>query len=63
MTNQVTAKQIIDYVKVQYDVFNALTPELLSQTVGGLNGMDMEAYSDGYKDALYQLINHFETRV
>jgi hypothetical protein len=59
----VTAKEIVDYAEIQLDVFSILTPETLAQTVGGLNGMDMETYNKGYVDALRQLVNHFETRV
>jgi hypothetical protein len=39
------------------------TPEMLSQTVGGLNGMDMVTYNKGYTDALAALLEFFGDRV
>jgi hypothetical protein len=63
MVERVTAEQIINYAQTQYDVHEVLTPEMLKQTVGGINGVDMETYNKGYTDALIQLIRHFETRV
>lgn len=59
----VTGKQIIEHAQSQLETHLALTSEQLSQTVGGLNGMDMETYNKGYTDALCQLISFFETRV
>jgi hypothetical protein len=63
MTERATAKQVIDHAITTYINHIDLTPEMLKQTVGGLNGMDMDTYNKGYTDALKQLIDFFKSRV
>lgn len=60
---KVTAKEIMEHVKIQYTVFNSVAPEELSKTVGALNGVDMQTYNQGYTDALLQILNFYESRV
>ncbi|QSF43422.1 hypothetical protein [Paenibacillus tianjinensis] len=60
---KVTAEQIIEHMKQVHFNHIIQTPGMLKQTVGGLNGMDMETYNKGYTDALEQLIDYFGDRV
>lgn len=60
---KVSAKEIINHMRNQYNLFSNLTPEDLQQTVGEINGLDMDTYNKGYIDALKSVIGRFENRV
>jgi hypothetical protein len=60
---KVTAEQIIEHMRQVHFDHIIQTPEMLKQTMGGLNGVDMATYNKGYTDALEQLIDFFGDRV
>jgi len=59
----ITPQKIIEHMIQVHFNHIIQTPEMLKQTVGGLNGVDMVTYNKGYTDALEHLIDFFGDRV
>lgn len=57
---KVTATEIVE--EIERRIINSENADL-SNTMGALNGLDMDTYMKGYLDALRQLKGFFETRV